>query len=76
LPHGALYRSCMDVGMTEQAAERLASAVRTSTGLAVDVEPDGPWFAVVVRKDRGDVYTLYDEEDWRWLANQIGAATE
>ena len=62
--------------MTEHEAERFASVVRRATGLAVDVEPDDQWFAVVVRKDRGGIYTLYDEKDWRWLAKQIGAAAE
>ena len=76
LAQAALYRCCMDVGMTEQEAEKLASVVRGATGFPVVVEPDGRWFAVVVTKDHSDVYTLYDQEDWQWLAKQVGSASE
>lgn len=70
-----LRAAASDHGLSEQEAQALASRIRDETGLAVAVESNEPWFTVVVTKvitDKGnDVFTLWDEDDWRWLEDRI-----
>ena len=60
-----------DVGMSEDKARSLASAVQRATRHNVEVRAEAGYFVVVYRAVPGDAYTLRDEQDWQWLSKRI-----
>ena len=60
----------LDPGMTLDEARALARLVTEATHSESQVVPDGEWFAVEVVTRRG-TWSLYDEEDWLLLKDQI-----
>lgn len=56
--------------MTLDEARALARLVTEATHSESRVVPDGEWFAVEVATRRG-TWSLYDEEDWLLLKDQI-----
>lgn len=63
-----------DVGMSEHKAKILAVRVRQVLGHDVEVRAEDAHFVVDVRRTVGssyiDVYTLRDEQDWRYLSKR------
>jgi alpha-D-ribose 1-methylphosphonate 5-triphosphate synthase subunit PhnH len=58
--------------MSQSEADALASAVRSNVpGAQVAVRPDAADWLVHVETVSAGAFTLYDEDDWRWLQPQI-----
>jgi hypothetical protein len=58
--------------MSRADADSLASAVRHAVPEAhVAIRPDAAHWLVLVDTSSARTFTVYDEDDWRWLQPQI-----
>ena len=58
--------------MSRPEADSLASTVLDAVpGAHVAVQPDAAHWLVEVEPSSAGTFTLYDEDDWRWLRPQI-----